>query len=78
MNFLLFCVFTVLGAGIWVAVLALVGYWFGRNEALVMSHIHWISAILAISCVALALGYIGVYRRRSRDREGKSKDRSQK
>ena len=71
MNFLLFCLFTILGAGIWVMVLALVGYWFGRNQALVMTHIHWISIILAISCITMALAYIVIYRRRSADRKGK-------
>ena len=71
MNFLLFCLFTILGAGIWVMVLALVGYWFGRNQALVMTHIHWISIILAISCITMALAYIVIYRKRSADRKGK-------
>lgn len=31
MNLLTFSLFTVLGAGIWVTVLALLGYWFGAN-----------------------------------------------
>jgi len=39
MNFSLFCVFTALGAGIWVVVLALTGFLFGQNQALLMSNI---------------------------------------
>ena len=57
MNFFVFCVSTVLGAGIWVVVLAGVGYWFGRNQKLVMHTLHGISGILLIGCVVLGLVY---------------------
>jgi membrane protein DedA with SNARE-associated domain len=57
MNFFGFCAATVLGAGIWVSVLAGLGYWFGRNEALIMQNLHRISAALAIGCAALLFFY---------------------
>jgi membrane protein DedA with SNARE-associated domain len=57
MNFLIFCASTALGAGIWVLVLAGVGYWFGRNEALVLQHLHWITVALIFVCAALIFVY---------------------
>ena len=67
MNIPLFCFFTSLGAGIWVVVLALVGYWVGYNEDLVKEYTHLISIVLIVSCVLLAAGYI-LYVRRKRAR----------
>jgi membrane protein DedA with SNARE-associated domain len=64
MNFPLFCSFTALGAAIWMVILALVGYWVGHNQELVMAHIHWISIILVISCIGLTIGYICKYAKR--------------
>lgn len=60
MNLFVFCWATVLGAGIWVTVLAAMGYWFGRNEDLVMQNLHWISLGLLVLCAGLAVVY---YRR---------------
>ena len=57
MNILAFCSATVLGAGIWVLVLAAMGYWFGRNEALVIENLHWITLALVIGCSILAIFY---------------------
>lgn len=57
MNFFVFCRATVCGAGIWVAVLAGVGYWFGRNEQLVMQNLHWISVGLFLLSACLVAVY---------------------
>jgi membrane protein DedA with SNARE-associated domain len=57
MNFFLFCVFTALGAGIWVIVLAAAGYLFGQNQDLLMSNVHKISIGLVLFCVFLVAGY---------------------
>jgi membrane protein DedA with SNARE-associated domain len=57
MNFLLFCSSTVLGAGIWVLVLAGVGYWFGRNEVLVLQHLRWVTIALALASLGIVLVY---------------------
>ena len=65
MNLALFTVFTALGAGIWVTVLALAGYLFGRNPALLMSRIHQIGFGLIGLGLVLVIGYLAVQRRRS-------------
>jgi membrane protein DedA with SNARE-associated domain len=57
MNIFAFCAATVLGAGIWVAVLSALGYWFGRNEQLVMENLCWVSLALVVGCAILALFY---------------------
>ncbi|MFZ0449787.1 MAG: DedA family protein [Desulfatiglandaceae bacterium] len=63
MNFFLFCLFTTLGASIWVTVLGLAGFWFGRNQELLKGHINKISIGLAILCLCLAAAYIWRFRR---------------
>jgi membrane protein DedA with SNARE-associated domain len=63
MNFPLFCLFTTLGASLWVTVLGLAGFWFGSNQELLMTHIQKISLALAILCACLAAGYVWRFRR---------------
>lgn len=46
MNIFAFCAATVLGAGIWVLVLAGMGYLFGRNEQMVLENLPWATLIL--------------------------------
>jgi len=58
MNFALFALFTALGAGIWVLVLALLGYWFGKNQEILMPYLHratWGAVIFSVMVVA---GYL--------------------
>ena len=57
MNVFAFCAATILGAGIWVLVLAAMGYWFGRNEQLVIQNLHWITLALGIGCGILLIVY---------------------
>ena len=57
MNIFVFCAATVLGAGIWVSVLAGMGYWFGRNEQMVMRNLHWITFALGVGCAVLVFFY---------------------
>lgn len=65
MNLLAFCLLTSLGAGLWVAVLALAGYWFGGNaqklEAALGSYALW----LAGGAAALVAVYAAAYRLRA-------------
>ncbi|MDH4249451.1 MAG: DedA family protein [Deltaproteobacteria bacterium] len=57
MPLMLFCVLTSLGAGLWVAVLALAGYWFGsepeRLSQFLREETRWL--------IALALLFMGAY-----------------
>lgn len=57
MNIFVFCVATVLGAGIWVSVLAGMGYWFGRNEQIVLQNLRWVTLILVAGCGLLVFFY---------------------
>ncbi len=75
MNFLMFCSSTALGAGIWVIVLAGVGYWFGRNEQLVLQHLRWISISLVFACLGLALVYWRKWGRRYKNDQFKERCR---
>lgn len=65
MNILAFCAATVFGAGIWVVVPAGMGYWFGRNEELVLQNLHWITLALAGGCAILVFIYWRRWKRRS-------------
>lgn len=67
MNFGLFCLFTSLGAGIWVVILAAVGYLFGQNQELVADKIHQILFILFPLCLIIIGCYIMVYRKRKKN-----------
>ena len=57
MNLPLFCVFTALGAGIWVVILALLGYIVGNNQQLIADYLHQILLALTAACLLLALLY---------------------
>ncbi|MFP4049586.1 MAG: DedA family protein [Desulfovermiculus sp.] len=65
MNLGLFCLFTSLGAGIWVVILAFLGYFFGRNQDLLMAKIHQIMFILLPLCLLLIAMYIWWHWRRA-------------
>ena len=57
MNIWAFCAATALGAGIWVAVLAGAGYWFGRNEEMVIRNMHGITLITVAFCLVSIVVY---------------------
>ncbi|MDD2465678.1 MAG: DedA family protein [Desulfobulbus sp.] len=57
MGLATFCGATALGAGIWVMVLAGLGFWFGRNEQMVLHNLRWVSLGLVFVCSMLALLY---------------------
>ena len=64
MNFLLFTVYTGLGAGIWVCVLAAIGYLIGANEELLRVWLKRSSVFLVLFAVLLVTVYFYFYRRR--------------
>ncbi len=52
MNLPIFCFYTSLGAGIWVTILTLLGFYIGENEVLIKEYLRDIVIILVIACVA--------------------------
>ena len=57
MNVFSFCAATVLGAGLWVSVLAGLGFWLGRNQQLVSQNLQWVTLALAIGCGVMVFIY---------------------
>jgi membrane protein DedA with SNARE-associated domain len=58
MNIAKFSLYTGLGAGIWMVILTLLGYYLGSNEALIKENLK-LATLLALSgVVTLSLGYI--------------------
>ena len=53
-----FALYTTLGAGVWVVVLALLGYFIGSNEALINEYLHQIVMITLGLIVIASLVYI--------------------
>jgi len=60
-----FSIFTALGAGIWVAVLAGLGYILGSNEVLIKEYLHVATIIALVSVLLITIFYI-VYAKRKR------------
>lgn len=63
-----FCLFTTLGAGIWIAILTTLGYFLGQNEELLKEYLHWITfGLIVFVFFGIALYvWIGRYRRESK------------
>ena len=57
MNISKFTLYTALGAGIWVSILALLGYFIGSNEELVKEYLHNAIIIALVSISILTLFY---------------------
>ncbi|MDY0051966.1 MAG: DedA family protein [Aliarcobacter sp.] len=57
MNLFVFCIYTSLGAGIWIIILTLLGYFLGDNQALIQEYLHSIIIGILIFLVVLALWY---------------------
>ena len=57
MNLFIFCLYTSLGAGIWVIILTLLGYFLGDNQALIQEYLHSIIIGILISLVVLGIWY---------------------
>ena len=58
MNLFTFSLYTALGAGIWVAILALLGYFIGHNEAALKEYLRLITAALLAGIVILVVLYV--------------------
>jgi len=62
MNHLKFCLYTVLGAGIWCTILTLIGYAIGENQQLIMQYSH--KALLWVVLFSAALVAVYIWRQR--------------
>ncbi|MCR4404462.1 MAG: DedA family protein [Candidatus Acetothermia bacterium] len=60
-----FALFTALGAGIWVTVLAWLGYLVGNNKELLKQNLRQVTIYALIGSAVIALAYILWHRRRS-------------
>ncbi len=68
MNIPLFLFFTTIGSGIWVVILAYVGYWVGNNQDLVHQYMHTATYISIAACAVLGIGYVIHYKRKNKKR----------
>ena len=59
-----FLLFTTLGAGIWVTVLTLIGYWVGTDLEMVKRNSHRILLFMAPALLGIVVAYIWFCRRR--------------
>ena len=66
MNIAKFSIYTAAGAGLWVTVLAFLGYFIGKNKELLKQYSRTITIILLIFCVLIVAIYVYVKRRRAR------------
>jgi membrane protein DedA with SNARE-associated domain len=65
MNLPVFSFYTGLGAGIWVIILTLLGYYIGENEALIKEYLHNIIIMLIIGCI-VGIGIYWHYHKRNK------------
>jgi membrane protein DedA with SNARE-associated domain len=66
MNLMKFCFYTAFGAGIWVCILAYIGYFVGDNKDRIMEMSRQWTLYIIIGCSLLVALYIFWYRRKHR------------
>ena len=66
MNLAHFLFFTGLGAGIWVTILACIGYFAGQNEQLIRDHLHNATIWVVVASIVIIAIYVYFYRRKTR------------
>lgn len=66
MNIFLFCVFTSIGAGIWVVVLAMLGYLFGMHEDILKEKLHSVTIFIILFVSLIIIIYVLLRRKKSR------------
>jgi len=66
MNMKKFCIYTSLGAGIWSAILVVMGYVYGENIDIINKNLHIITPIVIAICIILAVVYIIIKKRKKK------------
>ena len=66
MNLMKFCFYTAFGAGIWVCVLAYIGYFVGNNKEKIMDMSRQWTIYLIIGCILVIAVYVFWHRRKQR------------
>jgi len=66
MNLMKFCFYTAFGAGIWVCILAYIGYFVGNNQEKILEMSRQWTLYVIIACVLLIAVYIFWHRRKRR------------
>lgn len=66
MNLLRFLLYTGLGAGLWVSILAWIGYIAGQNESLWRPYLHKATLAAIIGCALAIIIYTLIYRQRKK------------
>ena len=64
MNMLKFTFYTGAGAGIWVTILTLLGYFIGQQEGLIKEYLHIITISVIVFLALAAAIYIQFHKRR--------------
>lgn len=72
MDFATFCLYTSLGSGLWVTILAFLGYWIGGEGSGFRAVLHRVTLILIVFCLLLVGGYLFHLRRRREGGDGHS------
>lgn len=73
MNLFQFSLFTALGSGIWVIVLAVVGYAVGSNEDLLNQYLHRITIAVVAVCVVLGSVYFAFQKKKKNKETGQNR-----
>ena len=76
MNHIRFSAYTLAGSGLWVTVLAYIGYFIGENQALIKEYSHQALIGAVLLCVAIAAVYVWLHRRRSRQQAEPAQDQA--
>ena len=70
MNFSLFSFYTIAGAGIWVSILAFLGYFIGENKELIKRYTHHITIIILLLVIIITFVYWIIHKKRTFSNRG--------